>query len=169
MINKYPYDWLPCKIVSRSLNFFLFVISSIIQPSGNPRSRGKHLNMENTDEKEIQVGKTAFANFDYTHTFSTKQNSIKSCMIDSIPINVDEIIPLSVCVVYSPCFAFRLNKLEKITYLWMLYNWIIDGWFLNARSNIISRNVRWASVSFRNASKIFFIATVFFVRLSIAL
>lgn len=53
-------------------------------------------------------------------------------------------------------------------YLCMLYNSIMFGWLRNARSNIISRNVRWASVSFRNASKIFLTATVFCVRLSIA-
>lgn len=37
---------------------------------------------------------------------------------------------------------------------------MIFGWFRNARRNIISRKVRCASVSFRNASNIFFTATV---------
>lgn len=53
-------------------------------------------------------------------------------------------------------------------YLWMLNNCTMFGWFRKARRNMISLNVRWASVSLRNASNIFLTATVSWVFLSIA-
>lgn len=60
------------------------------------------------------------------------------------------------------------EKRRQFIYLWMLYNCTMFGWFRKARRNMISLNVRWASVSLRNASKIFLTATISCVFRSIA-